>query len=94
MTDSPNGPLAEYRWIEQRPCGCVTAGILADWGDSENVFPALAEATAHFYPMPSDRLRAQEQQLTLRMVTAMELRDLHGGQWNCAAHTVQELIHG
>ncbi|MHA6764732.1 hypothetical protein ACXKR8_042745 [Streptacidiphilus sp. PAMC 29251] len=93
MTTEP--PLAHMRWIEQRPCGCITAGIVADWGDGVHLFPTLAEVTAHHYPMPSDRLRAAELGLTLRLVTARELRDLHGGgRWNCADHTVQELMHG
>ena len=81
-------PLSQGIWIEEASCGCVLAAAVAIvTGEAGWRIETADEAREHFAP----RLH----ETTYRLVDSTTYRTLNGsGDWNCSAHTIEELIHG
>jgi hypothetical protein len=95
LTVTINGqpvPLDECGWFDRRPCGCITAAVLAvveTTDDSGWVLATADQARQHLHPTKRDKAEAAREGLTPELMTMTHYREHIGTNWECAAHTAR-----
>ncbi|MCG0061682.1 hypothetical protein L0F81_00010 [Streptomyces tricolor] len=78
-------------WLQQRPCGCIVAGVVAvvpgEWK-----LATAEQAHAHFNPTPWDLARAADAQLTVVPVTGRQYREQYQARWRCDQHATPAVL--
>lgn len=83
MTDQPLD-LDDTIWLQQRPCGCVVAAVVAVVDD--RVLATAEQAHQHLNPTLSDRGRAADAHLSVVPVSGAEYREQFRDRWRCGRH--------
>ncbi|MEV5347142.1 hypothetical protein [Streptomyces achromogenes] len=90
MPSTPSDP-DDTIWLQQRPCGCVVAAVVAvvpgEWR-----LATAEQAHAHFNPTPWDLVRAADAQLTVVPVTGRRYREQHQTRWRCDTHATPAVL--
>jgi hypothetical protein len=77
--------LDDTIWLQQRPCGCTVACVVAvvpgEWS-----LATAEEAHQHLNPTRSDQTRATAAGLSTVAVTSLQYREQHRSSWRCTAH--------
>jgi hypothetical protein len=86
LIDGQPVPIADCIWLEQRPCGCTTAAVVAVVPDAWTIATA-EQAMEHFNPTRRERRLADEAGRTAVAITNARYRADLTGSWTCPQHT-------
>jgi hypothetical protein len=85
--DGQRVPLDECGWIERKPCGCITAAVLAVvTGDGGWTIADAGQAHEHFTPRKDTRDREISRGITYELITMAHYREHIAAKWECPEH--------
>ncbi|MFJ4925339.1 hypothetical protein [Streptomyces sp. NPDC088736] len=78
-------PTDDRIWLQQRPCGCTVAAVVAAVPGAWTLTTA-EQANEHLNPNPADRDRAARAGLAIVAVGSREYREKYRSSWQCDQH--------
>lgn len=84
VIDGQPVPLDGVVWLQQRPCGCTVAAVVAV--ERSRTLATAAQAAEHFNPTAMDRARAATARLTVVPVTSAQYDATYRPRWRCDVH--------
>jgi hypothetical protein len=77
--------LGDTIWLQQRPCGCIVACVVAmvpgEWS-----LATAEEAHQHLNPTRGDQARAAAAGLSTVAVSSLQYREQYRSDWRCDEH--------
>lgn len=84
-------PLDDVVWLQQRPCGCTVAAVVAVFERAWTLATAV-QAGEHFNPTAMDRARAATARLTVVPVTSAQYAAKYRPRWRCDVHAARSAV--
>lgn len=78
--------LNDTIWLQQRPCGCVVAAVVAVV-EGEWTLATAEQAHQHLNPTHHDLRRAADAGLQIVPVTGLQYREKFRNWWCCPEHS-------